>query len=230
MSPSLSLREGAAGISSPSCDWTRTKNKLRSPSASDSPSSEVESNPFNLDGEKGITSPSLVVKDMNTSSCPFLHYLLPISWSIPAQMDNNKRSQGLDARAKGETGVPGNKKSRTWLVRIRQEIPSRRPLVDQSVASAANCLFSVSIGGATTIMSSTPTRAGGFETLVLHRRHAHQRHSSFPDIARGAEEPEERRLRQLRPEPSCRRVTTSLPDRESPGFSPDHSRLSSPPA
>lgn len=162
---------------------------------------------------------------VSVSTLPLAHLLVH-----PSPKGQQREISGPGRESERRDRGSGEQKSRTWLVRIRQEIPSRRPLVDQSVASAANCLFSVSIGGATTIMSSTPTRAGGFETLVLHRRHAHQRHSSFPDIARGAEEPEERRLRQLRPEPSCRRVTTSLPDRESPGFSPDHSRLSSPPA
>jgi hypothetical protein len=134
-------------------------------------------------------------------------------------------------RERKERQGSGEQKSRTWLVRIRQEIPSRPPAVGQSVASAANCLFSVSIGAP--IMSSTPTRAGGLKHFLLHRRHAQQRHSSFPDIARGAENRgkavETRDLvspcHDIAPPPGeARLLTGSQPPLESPRMNHSHRR------
>lgn len=92
-----------------------------------------------LPRSSGITSPSLLAKDISPHHVSkFLQIISSFPCPIPAQRDNIKRSQGLDARAKRETGVPGNKKSRTWLVRIRQEIDlwltNRLPL-QQTVCS-----------------------------------------------------------------------------------------------
>lgn len=152
---------GAAGVSSPSCDWTREKNKLRSPSASDSPSSEVESSPFSLDGGNGITSPSLVVEQheyliVSISTVPLV---LPLAHPSPEGQQHQEISgPGRTREQKERQGFRGTKSREPGSFVSAKKSPA--VLVDQSVASAANCLFSVSIGGATTTMSSTPTRAG----------------------------------------------------------------------